>query len=118
MTPAGVRAVRAASCKHRISLYRGRAADGANDRHNMEDRFAKSLEKIVGARYALTSPEELRSYMYDGGVDRGLPSAAVLPGSTEEVAAIVRLCVETGTCFVPRGAGTGLSGGAVAENGA
>jgi glycolate oxidase len=85
---------------------------------SMEDRFAESLVRIVGRRFALTSPEELRSYMYDGGVDRALPSAAVLPGSTEEVAAVVRLCVETDTRFVPRGAGTGLSGGAVAENGA
>jgi glycolate oxidase len=52
--------------------------------------------------------------MYDGGVDRSLPGAVVMPGSTEEVAAVVRLCKAWGASFVPRGAGTGLSGGAIA----
>ena len=84
----------------------------------MDARLARDLEAIVGRRYAITQPEELRSYSYDGGVDRATPTAAVLPGSTEEVAAIVRLCSARGIKFVPRGAGTGLSGGAVAEGGA
>ena len=84
----------------------------------MDVRFARALETIVGHAHALTRPEDLRSYMYDGGVDRALPAAAVLPGSTQEVAAVVRLCCDRGVPFVPRGAGTGLSGGAIANAGA
>ena len=84
----------------------------------MDAQIAAGLERIVGRRYAFTSAEDLRSYMYDGGVDRALPVAAVLPGSTAEVAAVVRLCRDHGVPFVPRGAGTGLSGGAIAEAGA
>ena len=84
----------------------------------MDARFSKALETIVGRSHALTRPEDLRSYMYDGGVDRGLPAATVVPGSTQEVAAVVRLCRDFGVSFVPRGAGTGLSGGATASAGA
>ncbi|HEY7992832.1 MAG TPA: FAD-linked oxidase C-terminal domain-containing protein [Candidatus Eremiobacteraceae bacterium] len=80
----------------------------------MDVRFAAALEAIVGRRHALTTPQEIRAYAYDGGVDRSLPLAVVLPGSTEEVAAVVRACCERDMRFVPRGAGTGLSGGAIA----
>ena len=80
----------------------------------MDARFAESLASIVGPRHAFTTADELRAYAYDGGVDRATPLGAVLPGSTEEVAAVVRLCCERGVKFVPRGAGTGLSGGAIA----
>jgi len=87
-------------------------------RTTMDARLARALETIVGRSNALTTPEELRTYMYDGGVDRALPAAAVLPGSAAEVAAVVRVCRDLGVSFVPRGAGTGLSGGAVAQSGA
>ncbi len=46
-------------------------------------------------------------------VDRNRPTAVVLPETTEEVAAIVKWCNKTRTPFTPRGAGTGLSGGAL-----
>ena len=81
----------------------------------MDGRFSASLEAIVGRRHALTTADEIRSYSYDGGVDRATPLAVVLPGSTEEVAAVVRACRDFDVRFVPRGAGTGLSGGAIAE---
>lgn len=81
----------------------------------MDGRFAAALEAIVGRRHALTTPDEIGAYAYDGGVDRATPLAVVLPGSTEEIAAVVRACNARGIRFVPRGAGTGLSGGAIAE---
>lgn len=83
----------------------------------MDADFRKTLVSLVGQRFALTAAQALRSFTYDAGVDRGLPDAVVVPSSAEEIAAVVRLCNEFGVTFVPRGAGTGLSGGAIAEGG-
>ena len=73
-----------------------------------------ALERIVGRPHVLAGRADLLPFESDGLTHfRQRPQAVVLPASTEEVAAIVRWCVETGTPFVPRGAGTGLSGGAL-----
>ncbi len=72
------------------------------------------LERIVGRDHVLTGAADLLTYESDGLTHfRQRPRAVVLPATTEEVAAIVQWCVATGTPFVPRGAGTGLSGGAL-----
>jgi FAD/FMN-containing dehydrogenase len=72
------------------------------------ERFAA----IVGARYAITDPDDQVPYLKD---DRGLyhprTSLVVRPGSTEEVAAVMKLAHETGTKVVPQGGATGLVGG-------
>src|SRR5579859_5432885 len=52
-------------------------------------------------------------YEYDGAVDTARPDAVVLPSETADVAALARLCSRHGVPLVPRGAGTGLSGGAI-----
>ncbi|MBI2886574.1 MAG: FAD-binding protein [Chloroflexi bacterium] len=78
----------------------------------LEDLVA-CLQDIVGPEYVLHLPEDLLVFEYDGSIDRGLPAAVVLPRTTEEVAAVVRLAREAGQPLVPRGAGTGLSGGAI-----
>ncbi len=75
------------------------------------------LEAVVGGAYVLHEPEDLIVYEYDGSVDRGLPAAVVLPASTEEVSGVVRAARRHGAPIVPRGAGTGLSGGAIAHQG-
>jgi glycolate oxidase subunit GlcD len=73
------------------------------------------LRDIVGPGACLTGPEELLVYECDGLTHHtGLPTAVVLPSSADEVARVVRACRSAGVPFVPRGAGTGLSGGAVA----
>lgn len=55
-----------------------------------------------------------RAYDCDAySLERSAPACVVLPESTEEVAAVVRWCVSTGTPITPRGAGTGLSGGSL-----
>ena len=77
----------------------------------------KELRKIVGERFVVWRPEDLIVYEYDGSIDKQLPRAVVVPGSTEEVAEAVRVCRKAGVPVVPRGSGTGLSGGAVAMNG-
>lgn len=75
------------------------------------------LEQIVGKGAVYWRPEDLLVYEYDGTIDRGRPSVVALPDSAEQVAALVRLANRYGLPIVPRGAGTGLSGGALATEG-
>ncbi|MGH9580467.1 MAG: FAD-linked oxidase C-terminal domain-containing protein [Terriglobales bacterium] len=77
----------------------------------------KRLRKIAGPGAVLDRAEDLMLYEYDAGLARATPRAVVFPRSTEQVAAIVRLAVDAGVPIVPRGAGTGLSGGSIARNG-
>jgi glycolate oxidase subunit GlcD len=77
-----------------------------------------SLRAIVGAAHCLAERDELIPYECDGLTLHGeTPSAVVLPRDTDEVARVVRACRRFGVPFVPRGAGTGLSGGAIAMEG-
>ena len=63
--------------------------------------------------------QELLSYDCDGlTLERHCPPLAVLPETTEQVSAVVRCCAERDVPFVARGSGTGLSGGALVEEGA
>ena len=74
----------------------------------------RALAAIVGRDHLVTDPDRLVVYESDGlTAYRSLPRAVVLPDSTEEVAAVVRLLHGEGIPVVPRGAGTGLSGGAL-----
>jgi glycolate oxidase len=82
------------------------------------DAVAARFAAIVGARNTIASPAELRTYECDGLLGfRVRPRLVVLPGDAVEVAACVRLACETGLPIVPRGAGTGLSGGALPVEG-
>jgi glycolate oxidase len=72
------------------------------------------LEGICGSEHVLTHPHALETYRSDGLAHyRQSPLAAVLPGSSDQVRRVVRTCYETGVPWVARGAGTGLSGGAL-----
>jgi glycolate oxidase len=73
----------------------------------------RELQAAIGKRWVLHAPEDLLVYEYDATIDRSLPEAVVLPQSTEEVAAAVRLARRHGLPVTARGAGTGLSGGAI-----
>jgi len=69
---------------------------------------------IVGERNAIVDPSRLRTYECDGLLGfRVRPQIVVLPASTEEVSAVVKLARRFGMPIVPRGAGTGLSGGSL-----
>lgn len=72
------------------------------------------LVAICGRENVLSTPEDLIVFEYDAGSDRRPPSAVVVPGSADEVAAVVRAAREAGVAIVPRGAGTGLAGGTIA----
>ena len=78
-----------------------------------------ALRGIVGVERCLCSDADLLVYECDGlTVHSGRPTAVVLVHSRDEVQAVVRACRRAGLPFVPRGAGTGLSGGATAVDGA
>src|SRR5579884_1112207 len=77
----------------------------------------KKLTDLLGPRGYLDRPEDLTLYEYDGSVDKSSPDLVVFPRTTEEVAAIVRITAEYGIPIVGRGAGTGLSGGAIPRAG-
>jgi glycolate oxidase subunit GlcD len=78
---------------------------------------ADRLAEIVGDRHVLSRPSELLVYNSDGLPGyRKQPRLAVFPGTRDEAIAVVRLLAEEGLAFVPRGAGTGLSGGALADD--
>lgn len=85
----------------------------------MDACIFKEFRAIVGGRGLITSAEELHTYECDGLTNfRVLPRAVLLPTSTEQVQAIVRVCHREKIPFVARGSGTGLSGGALpVENG-
>src|SRR2546421_10643481 len=79
--------------------------------------LATALAGIVGERHVRSAPAERLAYAMDGlPTHRRLPALAVLPGTRDEVIAVVRLLADLDVPFVPRGAGTGLSGGALADH--
>ncbi|HLY19726.1 MAG TPA: FAD-linked oxidase C-terminal domain-containing protein [Bryobacteraceae bacterium] len=75
------------------------------------------LIALVGPRGCLDRPEDLALYEYDGSVEKGRPDAVVFPRNTADVVAIVRTAAQYGIPIVGRGAGTGLSGGAIPRAG-
>ena len=82
-----------------------------------DDQLVGELREIVGEENVLSDPDELLVYECDGlPQHKHLPRAVVFPNSTEETADVLALLHEEGVSFAPRGAGTGLSGGALAIN--
>jgi len=71
------------------------------------------LESIIGLTGLLTAPEDLMVYSYDATLTEHQPDVVLLPRTTQQISDILRLAGESGTPVVPRGAGTGLSGGSV-----
>src|SRR5436189_4627066 len=84
----------------------------------MSSALARDLAAIVGGRHVSEARAERFTYAMDGlPTHRRVPDLVVLPGTREELIAVVRLLAALGVPFVPRGAGTGLSGGALADQG-
>jgi glycolate oxidase len=76
--------------------------------------LVREFEAMLGPGQLITGPEQLRTYECDGlTANRVVPSLVALPASTEQVAGVVALCAAHSIPFVARGAGSGLSGGAL-----
>src|SRR3954469_9065866 len=72
------------------------------------------VERFAAATDVIREPEQLRTYECDGLTGRRVvPALVALPATTNEVQAVVRICNDAAIPFVARGAGTGLSGGAL-----
>src|SRR5580700_2851859 len=81
---------------------------------NMNASLLTELRAITGPRAVVTSPEELHTYDSDALTNfRTMPQAVLIPSSSEQVQAVLRLCHRERIPFVFRGSGTGLSGGAL-----
>ncbi|MHA3979447.1 FAD-linked oxidase C-terminal domain-containing protein [Halovulum sp. GXIMD14794] len=79
-----------------------------------KDQIIAKLRQILPADAVISDPAETRAYECDAlTAYRCPPLAAVLPASTEEVAAVLKLCHAEGVPVVPRGSGTSLAGGAL-----
>ncbi len=79
--------------------------------------LAEDLARVVGPSHVRSGRAALATFASDGlPTHRRTPALAVLPASAAEVAAVLRVLHARGVPFVARGAGTGLSGGALAED--
>ena len=83
----------------------------------MNTNIIKKIEEIVGADNCTTREEDLHCYSFDGAGKIHLPEVVAFPDSTEQVADLMKLASEHQFSVVPRGAGTGMTGGAVPLNG-
>jgi glycolate oxidase len=77
----------------------------------------EAIRSVLGPRGYLDRPEDLVLYEYDGSVDKARPDIVVFPRSTADVVALVKLAKDHNIPIVGRGAGTGLSGGAIPRAG-
>src|SRR5579864_3419865 len=75
------------------------------------------LHRLLPEDRVLWRDYDLMLYEYDGSIDKHRPLAVVFPLSAQEVSDVVKLCNREGTPYTARGAGTGLSGGAIPARG-
>src|SRR5437870_1506552 len=77
-------------------------------------RLVARLRAVLGPAAVLTDRQELRTYECDGLTHyKAIPAVVVLPVNADQLAQVVRACAQEGVPYVARGAGTGLSGGAL-----
>src|SRR3984957_12142686 len=90
----------------------------SNDPVTLNARTVDALRAIVGRENVISGDEELLVYECDAyTLEKQLPNVVVLPQTTEQVAAVVRLCAQEKLPVIPRGAGTSLSGTVLAVTG-
>jgi glycolate oxidase len=83
----------------------------------MEKKIIKKLQEAIGKGNLLTAAEECSCYSYDASGQNFMPDAVALPETTEHVAALLRLACEYRFPVIPRGAGSGTTGGALPVEG-
>src|SRR3989442_6153062 len=87
--------------------------EGIETRRSMDKKLVRELEEALGKDAVLWKTEDLMLYEYDGSVEQARPEYVVFPRSTRDVVQIMLLANRFQVPLVGRGAGTGLSGGAV-----
>lgn len=91
---------------------------GAANSTDVEPSLVDALRSAVGQANVLTEPIDLATYAFDGTAALAqLPGAVAFPANTQECAACVQAAARFGAPIVPRGSGTGLSGGSVPSPG-
>src|SRR5258706_2184197 len=80
-------------------------------------QVARELRRVVGRDSVIDSPNDLRIFERDGSIEGAMPDAVVLASNTQQVADVIKVAARHRIPLVPRGAGTGLSGGAVTIRG-
>ena len=109
---AGVPAARLSGAITMTTTYLDLVTEKATGR--VTEQVRREIGGLVSEGGLISEPAQLRTYECDGLTGfRVVPALVVLPASTEEVAAVVRVCARERIPFVARGAGTGLSGGAL-----
>ena len=83
----------------------------------LSQNIAKELNNIVGKENITTSREDLICYSYDATNQKFLPDAVVFPKSAEEISLILKLANREAFPVIPRGAGSGFSGGSLPVEG-
>ncbi len=83
----------------------------------LQETALRSLKTLLPKGQVFTDRASLLTYEVDAGLDRGLPDGVVFPRTVEDIVRIVRWSGEHRVPLIARGAGTGLSGGAVADRG-
>jgi len=83
----------------------------------MDRNTFKKLQAIVGAKHLATAREDLMCYSYDGTGMEYMPAAVAFPGSAAEICSIMELANQELFPVIPRGAGTGMTGGALPVEG-
>ena len=83
----------------------------------LDRSITDELRRIAGRESVIDSPNDLRIFERDASIEGAMPDAIVLPSTTQQVADVVKVAAKHLIPVVPRGAGTGLSGGAVTIRG-
>src|SRR5260221_5241089 len=83
----------------------------------LEAEVINALRRAVGREHVIASSNDLRIFERDASIEGAAPDAVVLPANTAEVSAVIKIAAKHRIPVVPRGAGTGLSGGAVTIRG-
>src|SRR5689334_18275011 len=79
--------------------------------------LVEELRQFIPEDRVLWRDYDLMLYEYDGSIDKHRPLAVVFPLSSHEVSQVVNACNRAGVPYTARGAGTGLSGGAIPAKG-
>jgi glycolate oxidase len=83
----------------------------------IQNHLLRELGTVVGPQWATNEPEDLICYGFDATFREAMPDAVVSPASTDEVSRIMQMAYREGIPIVPRGLGSGLSGGAIPIHG-